>query len=178
MTGSEPGPLPRRAPRLSLLFLGVVLAGLVVGWVLRSQPVAVAQLDRPAPGFRVALLDGGSFDLAELIESGPRPVVVNLWASWCLPCRTEMPEISAFASAHPDVAVIGVSVQDTEAAAREFANEVPVSYPLAMGNPAFEAAYPWLGLPATYVIDSSGVVAVLHNGIVDAATLAEMVDGL
>lgn len=174
----DPGPLPRRAPRLSLVFVGVVVVGLAVGWVVRSQPVDVARLDRPAPNFTVELFDGDRFDLDERVAATNGPVVVNLWASWCIPCRTEMPAISAFAGENPWVTVIGVAVQDTEAAARAFAELVQVSYPLAMGNPGFEAAYPWLGLPATYVIDSSGTVAILHNGIVDAAALEEMVDGL
>jgi cytochrome c biogenesis protein CcmG, thiol:disulfide interchange protein DsbE len=171
-------PVPRRAPRLSLVFLGVIVVGLALGWILRTQPVDVAQVDRPAPGFRVELLDGDHFDLDEHMAVTPKVVVVNLWASWCIPCRTEMPEISAFALANPGVTVIGVSVQDTEAAARAFADEIQPSYALALGNPEFESAYPWLGLPATYVIDSNGVVAILHNGIVDVATLEEMVEGL
>lgn len=174
----DPGPLSRRVPSLTLIFVGVVAVGLAIGWLARSQPVEVAAVDRPAPGFTVELLDGELFDFGEHRSSTRRPLVVNLWASWCLPCRTEMPEISAFAEANPEVTVIGVAVQDTEAAARSFADLVQVSYPLAMGNPAFEAAFPWLGLPATYVIDSSGTVAVFHNGIVDAAALEEMVDGL
>ena len=176
--GEGGGPLPRRAPRLSIVFVGLVVAGLAVGWVIRSQPAEVAQVDRPAPGFRVELLDGGQFDLDQHMAATSGPVVVNLWASWCIPCRTEMPEISAFARDHPGVTVIGVSVQDTETAARAFAEEIGVSYMLALGNPAFESAYPLLGLPATYVIDSAGVVALLHNGIVDAAALEEMVGGL
>lgn len=176
--GGEIGPLPRRAPRLSMIFAGVVLVGLALGWVLRSQPVEVAEMGQPAPGFQVELLEGGQFDLKEHMAANPGPVVVNLWASWCIPCRTEMPEISAFARDNPRVTVVGVSVQDTESASRAFAEEIGVSYLLALGNPTFESAYPWLGLPATYVIDSAGIVAVLHNGIVDAAGLEEMVEGL
>ena len=106
-----------------------------------------------APQFEAELIDGGTFDLrTHLAEQSPRAVVLNLWASWCLPCREEIPEISAFADQHPDVSVIGVAVQDSESASRAFAAEIRASYPLALSEPGFDEDYPWVGLPATYVI--------------------------
>ncbi len=174
------GPLSRWRPGLTLVFASIVLGGLLVGWLLRGDPPEnTAMVGQPAPLFTVETIDGGLFDLESFIAtSQARPLVVNLWASWCLPCREEIPAISAFAADHPDIAVIGVAVQDSETASRAFAAEIGAGYPLALGNEAFEAAYPWLGLPATYVIDGSGRVAVAHNGIVDQADLEEMTEGL
>jgi cytochrome c biogenesis protein CcmG, thiol:disulfide interchange protein DsbE len=157
------------------VFVGVVLAGLVVAWIFRSVPVDTAAVGRPAPDFTVDLLDGGSWSLSEHLTEATGPVVLNLWASWCTPCRVEMPDLDRFAGDNPDLTVIGVAVQDTLEASRTFADEVAVTYPLAFGNPAFEAAYPWIGLPVTWVIDRSGVVTAHHNGILTAETLAELV---
>lgn len=173
-------PPPRRKPGLSLVFLGVIAAGLLFGWLLRGEPAeGVAAEGQPAPLFTVEVIDGGLFDLeSHLVTSNSRALVLNLWASWCLPCREEIPAISAFASDHPDITVIGVAVQDTESAARAFAADIGAGYPLAFGNDAFEDAYPGFGLPATYVIDAAGIVAAVHLGILDAHDLAEMTAGL
>jgi thiol-disulfide isomerase/thioredoxin len=120
------------------------------------------------------VFDGGTFTLS---EASGTPVVVNLWASWCPPCREEIPDISAFADANPDVRVIGVAVEDSERSAREFAAEIGAAYPLAMGTTAFEDAYPNLGLPATYIIDSNGTITDVFNGIVNEEILEGLVFG-
>lgn len=134
----------------------------------------VAELGAQAPDFTVELFDGGTFVLSDRAGS---PVVVNLWASWCGPCREEIPAISAFADTHPDVQVVGVAVEDPERSARDFAAQIGASYPLGMGTTEFEDAYPNLGLPATYVIDESGTVTEIFNGIVDEEILEDLVFG-
>lgn len=103
--------------------------------------------------------------------------MLNLWASWCLPCRTEIPEISAFAENNPDHRVLGVAVDDTETAAVDFARSIAASYDLAVGNSEFESAYPRIGLPVTYLIDSSGTVTDVFNGILNEATLTQLAAG-
>lgn len=150
---------------------------MAVGWLLGSAPDETARSGEPAPVFAVDMIGGGRFDLSDHLEQDGRPLVVNLWASWCLPCREEIPEIDAFAAAHPEIAVLGVSVQDTEAGAVAFADELAPDYPLAIADPAFDAAYPRIGLPATYVIDDDGRVAAIFNGILDRESLEELVFG-
>ncbi len=103
--------------------------------------------------------------------------MLNLWASWCVPCREEIPEISAFSQAHPDTKVLGVAVDDTEAAAVAFAREIGPGYEMALGDASFEEAYPRIGLPVTYIIDSDGVVSEAFNGILDQETLEALVAG-
>ena len=150
----------------------MLAVGLTLGWLLGGDAVAVAEVGEPAPDFSVEVIEGGTFTLS---EAKGRPVIVNLWASWCPPCRAEIPDISAFAEANPDVTIIGVAVEDAEQTAREFAAEIDASYPLALGTPAVEDAYPNLGLPATYIIDENGVVTEIINGIVDEETLGSAV---
>lgn len=144
-----------------------------MGWLLRGgNAVAVAAEGKPAPDFTVEVIEGGTFTLS---ETRGKPVVLNFWASWCTPCRTEIPDISVFASSHPDVEVIGVAVEDAEDASRAFAAEVGAAYPLALGTPEVEDSYPRIGLPVTYLIDSEGVVSDVINGIVDEEMLGDLV---
>lgn len=173
---AEPGPLPRPTLRLTGVFLAVLAIGLAIAWALNADNNAdVAELGGPAPDFTVSLIGGGRFSLSDQLAADDTPIVLNLWASWCIPCRTETPEISAFAEEHPDVKVIGVAVEDTEDGAIEFAEEFMPSYQLGIGDTAFETAYPRLGLPVTYVIDESGIVTEWFNGIVTRQTLEDLV---
>ncbi len=103
----------------------------------------------PAPPIDLTLFDGTRFVLAEHSET----VVVNFWASWCIPCRQEMPAIDRFARDHPEITVIGIAVDDTEEAARAFAAEVGAGYLLAIDEEDLTLrGYPRLGLPTTFVI--------------------------
>ena len=169
--------MPRPTLRLTGVFLVVLAVGLVIGWALRSDTATVARVGSPAPDFTVPLVGGGSFTLSDQLDAVSAPVVLNLWASWCIPCRAETPEISAFADVHPELTVIGVAVEDTESGAISFAAEFIPSYDLGMGNAAFEAAYPWLGLPVTYVIAESGLIKDIFNGIVNQEVLEDLVFG-
>jgi thiol-disulfide isomerase/thioredoxin len=144
--------------------------GLTIGWIVSRGSSEVAAVGQPAPDFTVELIDGGTFTLS---EAEGRPVIVNLWASWCNPCREEIPAISAFATANPDVTVVGVSVQDPESDSRDFAATIDATYPLALGTTEFEDAYPHLGLPATYILDENGTVIGVINGIVNEEILAD-----
>lgn len=146
--------------------------GLTVGWIATNRSESVAELGKVAPDFTVEVIDGGEFTLS---EHRGQSVVLNFWASWCEPCRVEIPDISTFADAHPEVVVVGVAVQDAEQTARSFAEEVGATYPLALGTEDIEDAYPTFGLPATYVLDEDGVVTDIFNGIVDENLLADVV---
>jgi thiol-disulfide isomerase/thioredoxin len=151
----------------------VVIAGLALAWLL-SDHTAVAAVGDQAPNFTVELLDGGSFTLQDHLDEDGQTLVLNLWASWCLPCRTEIPDISDFASTHPDVAVLGVAVEDALSDSEAFAEEMSPSYPLAFGSRAFREAYPSVGLPATFIIEPDGTVSSIVNGLVDQEALEEM----
>ncbi len=171
----ESDPLPSRRGLLTVVFLVVVIGGLLVAWLGRSSGQGPATVGSPAPRFGLTMFDGSRFDLTRHISEDGRPVVVNLWASWCAPCRKEIPTISEWAIAHPEVYVIGVAVEDVEADARALAAELGPSYDLAMGTDEFRAEYPSIGLPATYIVDGKGRVADVIFGIVSTKILDEAV---
>jgi len=158
----------------SLLFVGALTVGLIVAaFVGSAEPTA--ELGATAPPFTVDLLDGGSFDLETHLREDGRPVVLNLWGSWCPPCRSEVPEISAFAAMNEDVYVIGVTIRDPVENTRLFVSEVEPSYDIGIGNEAFLARYPSFGLPNTFVIDSNGKVTQYLAGMVTAKSLGQFI---
>lgn len=151
----------------------VVAVGLAIGWLVGSSGSnEVAEVGSPAPDFTVDVIDDGTFTLS---EARGQSVVLNFWASWCAPCREEIPDISAYADSNPDVAVVGVAVRDIEENSRRFADEIGASYPLALGTSEVEDAYPAFGLPYTVIIDENGVVTQIFIGIVDEEVLTDLV---
>ena len=153
------------------MFIGLVAIGLLVAWALDDDN-EVATVGNTAPDFTVDLIGGGTFSLSRHLDEDGRPLILNLWASWCLPCREEMPALSTYASEHPEVAVLGVSVEDAVTDSEAFAGGLDISYPLGLGDDDFRASYPSFGLPATYYLDSDGSVVEMINGIVDEEALA------
>lgn len=171
------------------MLLGVFVAGIAITLVIGSRgdtgtdstfpdlgDIAatdpnVPNTDDVAPNFTLATLDGQQFDLADHISNDGRPIVLNLWASWCGPCRAEMPDIDTAAIRHPEVAFVGVAVQDSVEDAKAFAREIGVSYTIAFDDETVEDAYPVLGLPATFFISADGTIAKRHLGIVTVDSL-------
>ena len=111
-----------------------------------------------------------------------RVVLINFWASTCGPCRTEMPALSRFAHAHPDLRVVGIAVLDTTTAARNFARKVGVDYELVNDpngdNFARFGKFGATGLPSTFILDTRGRVARQIFGAIDEKDLANLTAGV
>ncbi|MBM3694621.1 MAG: TlpA family protein disulfide reductase [Actinobacteria bacterium] len=130
----------------------------------------------PAPVFEVALFDGTSFSLTRHLSRDGRPVVLNLWASWCPPCREEIPRIEAAARRHPQVLFLGVAVQDEPAAAAAAVAELGATYPTGADlDGTLDAAFPSPGLPATFLIAADGTLIGAHFGALTAADIEALV---
>ena len=127
-----------------------------------------------APDFTLDLLDGGQLTLSELRG---HPVVLNLWASWCLPCRSEMPSIEQAYQDYKDAGliVIGLNVtsQDSESDARAFVQEFGLTFPIVLDRDgSVQSRYLLLGLPSTYFIDQTGTIrSVIVGGPMSEATI-------
>lgn len=174
-----PDPLPNRYLRLSLIFVAVVGLGLVVAWAFNSDDPQVATIGSPAPDFEVRnIVEGEPLALDDLTNDEGKPIVINLMASWCGPCRAEIPEISAFANENPNVVVVGVAVEDSFGDFKEFVSEVRPSYPVGFDDGEMRSRYQTLGLPATFFLDSQGNVVDIFNGILNQEVLEESVSGI
>lgn len=144
----------------------------------KSETTPAAPVDdtaERAPDFTVTLLDGSQFRLSDHLAVDGRPVFLNLWASWCPPCRAEMPDLSSAAQRHPDVLFLGIAVEDDPAAARIFAESIAVAYPVGVDlDGSVDRAYPAPGLPATYLIGGEGLVRAVTFGQLTAEQIEEM----
>jgi thiol-disulfide isomerase/thioredoxin len=102
--------------------LGVALVGVGTFVALGTGPAApvAAPKEDGAPRVRIAGPDVFTGETIELSELAGRPVVINIWASWCSGCNAEARDVAAFAAANPDVAVVGLNFQDSPDGARSF----------------------------------------------------------
>jgi thiol-disulfide isomerase/thioredoxin len=182
----------RRAALAALVLAGAALAGCgsdgrvepadSAGFVQGSGVVTVVPPAQrvPAPQFAGPLLDGGTFDLA---DARGDVVVLNVWGSWCAPCRAEAPDLVAVAQAsEPDgVQFVGVNTRDTTTAAQAFEDEFEVPYPSVVDADgrlllAFRETLPPAAIPSTLVVDREGRMAARVVGPISETSLADLVD--
>lgn len=127
-----------------------------------SGPAALA--GQQAPSFAVPQLNGGS---SELAAYRGRVVVMNLWASWCPPCRAEMPDLQRLYAAYrsKNVVVLGVDQGESAQRVNAFAGSLGIHYPILLDQQQqYGRVYAALGLPTTVVVDANGVVARGFDG--------------
>src|SRR5690606_35153974 len=104
-----------------------------------------------APDF--VLVEPGTGDHVSLSDFRGQPVVLNFWATWCVPCRTEMPDLQD-AHNEEDVVVLGVNWQESESVVQGFLDEFELTFPIALDREGgVREHYGVVGLPATFFID-------------------------
>lgn len=135
------------------------------------------ELGRAAPDFLLQTVDGGELRLSDLRG---KPVLVNFWASWCGPCREEMPEIVRVADEQADngLTVVAVNLQENDGQVREFADEFGMEFPIVIDRTgevasAWRIGGPIQGIPSSYFVDETGVVRARVFGPMDRDALAE-----
>lgn len=161
------------------LLLGI---GLLWVWVSRvpsddsatavSLPPAPA-VGHPAPALSLIGLDGQPFALSDLRGT---PVVLNFWATWCPPCRAELPELQAASERLAgQVAIVGVNQAEAPGDVRSFVDRLGLTFSMPLDeNGIASRTYGVRSLPTTFFIDRQGVIRQVQVGPVTEATLAQL----
>lgn len=134
-----------------------------------------------ASGGPGAVVEGSASRLSSAIRSKrPNPVVVNYWATWCDPCKKEMPRIvSAVARYGERVAFIGVNVEDDRTSAQAFAKRYHIPFlSYALSRAEVQRAQDILGLPVTQFFRADGELAFVHQGEISAGELNDRIGEL
>ena len=146
---------------------GVVPAAAALALALAacSAGASAAKVGKPAPGVTAKDLNGATVRLTELRGA---PVLLNFWASWCVPCKGEFPVLQKGLSDHPALRVVGVVFNDSAASARRFVASEHATWP-SLTDPGAKIASAFHvaqkpGIPVSVLIDSAGVVRGTHLG--------------
>jgi len=127
-----------------------------------SKPVSSP--GNPAPEFSLTDLDGKPLRLADYQG---KVVLLDFWATWCVPCRAEIPHFVDFQNQYREqgLQVVGISMDDDAKPVREFYQQFKMNYPVALGTDKVAAAYGGiLGLPITFLIGRDGRIAAKYVG--------------
>ena len=156
---------------ICLFMLALLVSGCGGEEKKAAPPLTVMTEGSTAKDFTLKVADGSTITLSSFKG---KPVVLNFWASWCPPCRAEMPVLKDAAGAYEGkVQFIGVNIQDGDGNFRRALSEFGLSYPNGRDEDlAISQAYGVMGLPKTIFINRKGVVSYVHAGKIDEATLA------
>ncbi len=147
--------------RLALLSLAAALP-----LALGTAPVASAKVaeNAPAPAFTLSAVGGQKVSLSQYKG---QVVMINFWATWCGPCRQEMPLLDAMYKKYKKMGftLIGVNVEPDSKAAEAFLKTMPVSFPVAFDpDSSISKLYSVQGMPSSIIIDRKGNARVIHRG--------------
>ncbi len=147
--------------------LVVALLFTALGWgLIHAAQKPASLVGRQVPDLTIRSLDGEVISLRALAGT---PLVINFWASWCVPCRQEAPVLAAAARRTAGQAqFVGVDIQDTDSAARAYEAEIKSPYPV---GPAIRGSYRDFGVtapPETFFVDRRGTVQSRNVGPIDS----------
>lgn len=162
--------------RIARLRIAVLLAGVAVGAfgslgtrTPSNASQTVATVAKNAPKFLLETPSGGSLTLADFAG---KPLVINAFASWCPPCRLELPMLAATARRERNrVTFLGVDEQEATEIATSFAKSMRLPFAIGLDRGQFAASYGATSLPVTVFIDAHGTIRAIQHGAIDAPTL-------
>jgi thiol-disulfide isomerase/thioredoxin len=133
--------------------------------------------NQPVVEFSLKDLSGTEIRLGDLTG---KPILINFWASWCIPCREEMPLIEKYFQKYPnELQVVAVNDGESEEVVRTFAEGLNLSFPILL-DPQSDTSrlYNVLGLPTTFFIDENGILKFQHTGILTELQLLNYLNEL
>ena len=129
-----------------------------------STGASALEIGKPAPDFTLKSISGANLNLTE--QRG-KIIVINFWASWCGPCRTEMPVLQTFYDKYKDlgVSVWGVNVEQENQAGRDFLADLNLTFPILFdASNTLSETYQVEAMPTTIIIDRDGLVRYAYKG--------------
>lgn len=144
----------------------------------RDFSAVPAEADFPAPELNLAALDGEAVSLADYKGE---VVLVNLWATWCPPCREEMPALLAFYEKYKSSGFTLIAIDQGETARQvlPFVNEYGLTFPIWLDHDSSASrAFNTMSLPSSYVIDRDGIVRLMWIGGITKRNLEKYVPGI
>jgi len=156
------------------LSVGLLLASPAAGKANRPRSL----LNRPAPALSIPDLDNNRI---ELENYRGKVVLLNFWATWCAPCRLEIPRFVEWQRQYGPrgLQVLGISIDDSDPPVRELVKKLNVNYPVAMGDAKLGIRYGGvLGVPVIFLIDRRGIVRARFDGQPDLVVVDSRVRSL
>lgn len=148
--------------------IGVLAVIALLGYGLLTKGGASLEVGDPAPVAEMPALGGE--DVGSIADYRGRWVLVNFWASWCDPCRTEAPALEQFHRDHAaeDFTVLGIDQRDLTDDALDFVDEYELTYPIYRDAEGEQAEpFGMSGLPESFLVDPKGRIAMIRRGPVD-----------
>jgi len=168
----------RRRTLVAVAALGLAALG-IAGYLATTRRAGDARPARAlAPGFALTTLEGAPLRLEALRG---QVVLIDFWATWCEPCRDEIPALIELARVYGPrgVQLVGISMDDSDAPVRAFQRELQINYPVALGDAELGERFGGvLGLPVKFLIDRDGRIAGRYDGPVAPATLEDALQAL
>ena len=157
--------------------IGVLAAIGLLAYGLLSKGGATIAVGDPAPDKQLSRLGGdGAGDIADYRG---RWVLINFWASWCAPCRSEAPALESFQRQHAaqGFTVLGINLDDNTGDATEFVRRYGLTYPQLRDGDGSDRrdAYGMTGFPESFLVDPSGKLVLIRRGAVDESYLDQQV---
>ena len=156
----------------------VVIVVVVIGVGLYSMRRKHGPEHRPAPDFNLPQLNGQTLQLSSYRG---KVVLLDFWATWCVPCRAEIPHFVELQQKYGDrgLQIIGVSMDDSPEPVRDFYQQFHMNYPVVMGTAKTGELYGGvLGLPIAFVIGKDGLIDSKKIGAADMAILEREIEKL
>ncbi len=150
-----------------LLFGGLI--GVLIFWggnppINTQRERQVPQTGQPFPDFSIESLDGEKLTFSEFIG---KPIIINFWATWCDPCKAEMPLFEAIYRQNSGLVVLGVNYNEPVNVIRRFVEEQEITFPILLDvEGKIAQKFQVFGFPTTYFVDRDGILRGVRGGTI------------
>ena len=160
---------------LPLIIFAVMVVFLAVGLKLNPRDIPSPLINKPVPEFTLPLLRVADTSFTPEDLSG-QVWILNVWASWCVACRSEHPVLNRMTQQHKDIILIGLNYKDQKSDAQAWLQRFGDPYRFTLVDLDGRVGIDWgvYGVPESFVVDKKGIIRYKHTGPVDAAAVTNI----